>query len=92
MLKRAVEERGYTDGLRGVQEYLQQLCTFARPNSLVRFETDPGHQMQMDCNEFRKPELKLGMLAAFVTTFGYSRFRYAGFVSDMASERCWLAK
>ena len=86
VLKREIEERGYTGGLRRVQEYLQKLRPTARPDPVVRFETEPGHQMQMDWIEFRKPGHKLGMLAAFVATLGYSRVRYAEFVTDMRIE------
>lgn len=35
---------------------------------LIRFETDPGVQMQVDWIEFRKDGL-----SAFVATMGYSR-------------------
>ncbi|WP_425469832.1 MULTISPECIES: IS21 family transposase [Paraburkholderia] len=86
VLKREIEERGYTGGLRRVQDYLQKLRPAARPDPVVRFETEPGHQMQMDWIEFRKPGHKLGMLAAFVATLGYSRVSYAEFVTDMRIE------
>ena len=42
--------------------------------------------MQMDWIEFRKPGHKLGMLAAFVATLGYSRDSYAEFVTDTRIE------
>ncbi|WP_259460866.1 transposase [Paraburkholderia sp. BL23I1N1] len=56
VLKREIEQRGYTGGLRRVQEYLQKLRSAARPDPVVRFDTEPGHQMQMDWIEFRKVE------------------------------------
>ena len=86
VLKREIEERGYKGGLRQVQDYLQKLRPAARPDPVVRFETEPGQQMQMDWIEFRKPGHKLGMLAAFVATLGYSRVSYAEFVTDMCIE------
>ncbi len=42
VLKRKIEERGYTGGLRRVQEYLQKLRAAARPDPVVRFETGPA--------------------------------------------------
>jgi transposase len=42
--------------------------------------------MQIDWIEFRKPGRKLGMLATFVATLGYSRVSYAEFVTDMRIE------
>ncbi|AST28914.1 IS21-like element ISRso6 family transposase [Ralstonia pseudosolanacearum] len=86
VLLREIEERGYTGKLRIVQEYLQTLRPASRPDPVVRFETEPGQQMQMDWIEFRKTGHKHGMLAAFVATLGYSRASYVEFVSDMRLE------
>ncbi|RWA52272.1 transposase [Cupriavidus sp. UYMSc13B] len=86
VLLREIRERGYTGKLRIVQEYLQTLKPAGRPDPVVRFETAPGQQMQMDWIEFRKSGHKHGMLAAFVATLGYSRASYVEFVSDMKLE------
>jgi len=86
VLTREIQERGYTGGLRRVQFYLKGLRPMAKADPLVRFETAPGQQMQMDWIEFRKPGHKLGMLAAFVATLGYSRASYVEFVTDMQVE------
>ena len=86
VLTREIQEHGYTGGLRQVQVYLKGLRPEAKADPLVRFETAPGQQMQMDWIEFRKSGHKLGMLAAFVATLGYSRFSYAEFVTDMRVE------
>lgn len=47
---------------------------------VVRFETAPGEQMQVDWVEFSKGN---NPLYAFCATLGYSRASYAEFVSDM---------
>ena len=44
---------------------------------LIRFETDPGQQMQVDWIEFPKDGL-----SAFVATMGYSRASYVEYVTD----------
>jgi transposase len=50
---------------------------------VVRFETAPGQQMQVDWVEFRKGR---DPLYAFCATLGYSRMSYVEFVSDMKVE------
>lgn len=47
---------------------------------VVRFETVPGEQMQVDWVEFRKGS---DPLYAFCATLGYSRASYVEFVTDM---------
>jgi transposase len=47
---------------------------------VVRFETAPGEQMQVDWVEFRKGS---DPLYAFCATLGYSRASYVEFVTDM---------
>lgn len=53
----------------------------AQPSDpVVRFETAPGHQMQLDWVEFRK---RAQPLYAFCAPLGYSRMSYVEFVADM---------
>jgi transposase len=47
---------------------------------VVRFETAPGEQMQVDWVEFRKGRQPL---YAFCATLSYSRASYVEFVADM---------
>ena len=47
---------------------------------MVRFETAPGEQLQVDWVEFRKGA---SPLYAFCATLGFSRSSYVEFVSDM---------
>jgi len=50
---------------------------------VVRFETAPGEQLQVDWGEFRQGR---DPLAAFVATLGYSRYAYVEFVTDKTIE------
>jgi transposase len=50
---------------------------------IVRFETAPGEQMQVDWVEFRKGK---NPLYAFCATLGFSRASYVEFVTDMKVE------
>ncbi len=86
VLLREIAEQGYQGSIRILQEYLQELRPQARPDPVVRFETQPGEQMQMDWIEFRKAGHKDGMLAAFVATLGHSRASFVEFVTDMKLE------
>ncbi|WP_428984048.1 IS21 family transposase [Rhodoferax potami] len=86
VLQREIAAQGYTGSVRILQEYLKELRPQARPDPVVRFETQPGEQMQMDWIEFRKSGHKDGMLAAFVATLGHSRATFAEFVTDMKLE------
>ncbi len=86
MLLRELRERGYQGGLRMLQAYLCRLRPACRPDPVVRFETSPGQQMQVDWIEFRKAGHAQGLLAAFVATLGYSRASFVEFVTDIRLE------
>jgi len=58
---------------------MRQQKPVAKEEEMIRFETEPGKQMQVDWAEFRKGKEQL---AAFVATLGYSRTSYVEFVTD----------
>lgn len=71
---------GYEGSLRRVQEVIgrHDLRSRARnEEELIRFETAPGRQLQVDWIEFPKQGL-----SAFVATLGYSRMSYVEYVTD----------
>lgn len=74
-----IVEQGYAGSLTQVRLYLRSLKVSKNCPEVVRFETPPGHQMQVDWIEFRKGEK---FLAAFVATLGYSQTSYVKFVED----------
>jgi transposase len=79
VLFRELQERGYTGSLSLLRMHLREGRPVTAPEPMVRFETEPGRQCQMDWVEFRKGRDRL---AAFVATLGYSRASYVEFVTD----------
>ena len=84
VLWREIREQGFDGGERIVRAYVATLRPAKAPDPLVRFETGPGDQMQVDWIEFRRR--KGASLFAFVATLGYSRASYIEFVADMRLE------
>ena len=68
---------GYPGGLRTVSSYLATLKPQRREDPVVRFETDPGQQMQVDWGAFR---LNGHRVSLFLATLGWSRFNFGVFV------------
>lgn len=81
VLFREIQAQGYDGGERSVRKALANLRPAQRPDPVVRFETCPGDQMQVDWIEFRRR--KGAGLYAFVATLGFSRASYVEFVSDV---------
>lgn len=75
---REIKAMGYEGGESMLRHFLRQQKPVAE-DSVVRFETDPGKQMQVDWAEFRKGKERL---AAFIATLGYSRTSYVEFVTN----------
>lgn len=71
-------ELGYPGKLRRLQSYLSG-CKAQEPVAEIRFETPPGHQLQIDWIEFRQRPTRL---SAFVATLGYSRASFVEFVEN----------
>ena len=63
-----------------LRDFLQKLYSTQEKKPVVRFETDPGEQMQVDWVEFRKGKEALN---AFVAVLGYSRMTYLELTTDM---------
>jgi transposase len=80
VLMREIVERGYLGGQTQLRAFLRTLKPKPAPDPVVRFETAPGEQLQVDWVEFRKGT---NPLHAFCATLGYSRASYVEFVSDM---------
>lgn len=80
VLYREVSELGYRGGIAMVRRFVRTLRPAVKAEPVVRFETEPGHQMQCDWIEFRRS--KGNRLAAFVATLGYSRCTYVEFVDN----------
>jgi len=70
---------GYSGGYSILKEHLATLRPTAKPDPLVRFETEPGRQMQADFGTIRKGRDRLSV---FIATLGWSRATYVEFVTD----------
>jgi transposase len=71
--------RGYTGGITILREHLVSLRPVEVPDPVVRFETKPGRQMQVDWGVMRRGA---DPLSVFVAVLGYSRMAYVQFVTD----------
>lgn len=80
VLYREIVERGYAGGMSQLRAFLRGIRPALPADPVVRFETEPGEQMQVDWVEFRKGS---DPLYAFCATLGYSRASHVEFVSDM---------
>jgi transposase len=79
VLGREIAERGYTGKGSILRAYVATLKPQPLADPVVRFETEPGEQLQVDWGEFRAGKEPL---AAFIATLGYSRYSYVEFVTD----------
>jgi transposase len=71
-----IRASGYTGGYSQLKAFVRSVRPTALPEPVVRFETDPGKQMQVDFAEFTFP---WGKRYALVTVLGYSRLLWLGF-------------
>ncbi len=83
VLQREVAAMGFDGTSRTVQRFVASLYPTPVPEPVVRFETAPGHQAQMDWGEYRLGKQKV---YAFVGVLGYSRYLYLEYVDSMRSE------
>ena len=74
-----IRERGYCGGYTMVKAYVASLRTMVVAEPIVRFETAPGQQMQVDWAVMRRGADRLSL---FVATLGWSRAAYLEFVED----------
>lgn len=77
VLAREIRERGYTGCGKLVARFVKPMRPAAKDDPVVRFETEPGRQMQVDWVEFKREKL-----SAFVATMGFSRATYVEYVTD----------
>src|SRR5208283_2834710 len=79
VLLRELRALGYPGGVSILKDHLATLRPVAKPEPLIRFETEPGHQMQADFATIRRGKDRL---AVFIATLGWSRASYVEFVTD----------
>lgn len=83
VLHREVAALGYTGTERTVRRFVATLYPARTPEPVVRFETAPGHQAQMDWGEYRLNGRKV---YSFVGVLGYSRWMYLEYVESVRAE------
>jgi transposase len=79
VLFREIKARGYDGGETRVKVFVRGLVRAPTPEPIVRFETDPGHQMQADWATVGHGADKLKV---FIATLGWSRAAYVEFCDD----------
>lgn len=80
-----IRERGYNGGLTRLRSYVADF-KITTDEPVVRFETPPGKQMQVDFTTISRNRVKI---KAFVATLGYSRATYVRF-SEHERQDDWL--
>ena len=74
-----LRERGYAGGVTMLKVFIASLRPPTEPVPAIRFETEPGQQMQVDWATIRRGADRLSV---FVATLGWSRATYVKFVAD----------
>jgi len=74
-----LRERGYAGGYTMLKVFVASVKPPEAAEPVIRFETAPGEQMQVDWAVIRRGENRLSV---FVATLGWSRATYAEFVTD----------
>jgi transposase len=79
VLLREVRDQGYAGGYTQLKALVSSLQPKVQPEPIVRFETEPGKQCQIDFMVLRRRPTKL---VAFTASLGYSRYGYAEFADN----------
>lgn len=78
-----IQAAGYDGGYTQVKEFVRSVRPRPEPEPVVRFETPPGHQGQVDFGEFRFP---WGKRFALLVVLGYSRLLWLSFYERQTME------
>jgi transposase len=80
VIMREINERGYSGGITRLREHLVQLRGSQATPEVVRFETAPGKQMQVDWGQMRGGK---NPIHAFVAVLGFSRTLFVYYTDNM---------
>jgi transposase len=83
VLLERLQAKGYTGGRTILKDYVKRFRPPRRPKAVMRYETAPGEQAQVDWGvcKYKDTEGRDKHLYAFVYTLGYSRDQYVEFVT-----------
>jgi transposase len=79
VLFREIKAHGYTGGETRLKQFVRGLAPVPASPPIVRFETEPGQQMQADWATIGRGADKLKV---FIATLGWSRATYVEFCDD----------
>ena len=80
---REIRALGYTGGITQLKEHICTIRPALPIEPIVRFETPPGEQLQIDFVHFRRGP---SPLRAFTAELGYSRYAYVEFTDNERTE------
>ena len=83
-----IRKKGYNGGYSTLKTYCATLRKDRAINAVIRYETEPGRQAQVDFGEFGHIEIDKvwKKLYAFSYILGYSRYRYVEFTVDISTQ------
>ncbi|AJJ79333.1 helix-turn-helix family protein [Yersinia pestis Antiqua] len=80
VIAREIRDQGYRGGMTILRAFIRSLSVPQEQEPAVRFETEPGRQMQVDWGTMRNGHSPLHV---FVAVLGYSRMLYIEFTDNM---------
>ncbi len=80
VITREIRYLGYRGGMTILRAFIRSLSVSQEQEPVVRFETEPGRQMQVDWGTMRNGRSPLHV---FVAVPGYSRMLYIEFTDNM---------
>jgi transposase len=83
VLLREIRSNGYAGGITQLKEFLTSIRPVQPAEPIIRFETEPGRQLQIDFVVFRRGQ---SPLRAFTAELGYSRYAYVEFTDNERTE------
>ena len=78
-----IKRMGYNGKIRIVQSFISTLCIEKPQEEIIRFETEPAYQAQVDWTIIRSGQKPI---YAFVMVLGYSRMAFVYFTENMRQE------
>jgi transposase len=83
VILREIQALGYSGCSSQLRVYMASIRPLAQSEPIIRFETEPGQQMQIDFVVFRRGD---NPLRAFTACLGYSRMSYVEFTNNERAE------
>jgi transposase len=87
LIYETLQKLGYSGKISVMKDYVASIRRKLQNQAVIRFETEPGHQAQVDWKEFGMQTVdgRATKLSAFVMVLGYSRKAFVHFTTKMDS-------